>query len=71
LFQKAMAMGDLLALAQTSKSTWLLVAIGVTMLAFALSAFACDRLGYTIISPFLAAGAWLSAAFGVLAWLWR
>ena len=71
MFQKAMAMGDLLALAQTSKSTWLLVATGVTMLAFALSAFACDRLGHKILSPFLAAGAWLSAAFAVLVWLWR
>jgi len=71
MFQKAMVMGDLLALAPTSKSTWLLVATGVTMLAFALSAFACDRLGHKILSPFLAAGAWLSAAFGVLVWLWR
>jgi hypothetical protein len=33
-----MAMGDLLALVPTSKSTWLLVATGVAMLAFALSA---------------------------------
>jgi hypothetical protein len=34
LFQKAMAMGDLLALAQTSKSTWLR------------SVSRCWRLGY-------------------------
>jgi hypothetical protein len=64
-------MGDLFALVPTAKSTWLLVATGVTMLAFALSAFACDRLGHKIISPFLAAGAWLSAAFGALLWFWR
>ena len=62
---------DLLALLPTSKTTWLLVATGVTLLAFALSAFACDRLGHKIISPFLAAGAWLSAAFGALVWFWR
>jgi hypothetical protein len=65
-------MPDLFALIPTSsKSTLLLVLTGVTLLAFALSAFACDRLGYKIISPFLAAGAWLSAAFGLLVWLWR
>jgi hypothetical protein len=64
-------MRDLFALIPTSKSTWLLAATGVTLLAFAFSAFACDRLGYKIISPFLAAGAWLSAVFGMLVWLWR
>lgn len=58
-------MRDLFALVPASKLTWLLVVTGVTLMAFALSALACDRLGYKIISPFLAAGAWLSAAFGV------
>jgi hypothetical protein len=55
----------------TSMATWLLVVTGVTTLAFALSALACDRLGYKIISPFLAAGAWLSGALAVLVWFWR
>jgi hypothetical protein len=64
-------MGDLFALVPTPTSMWLLIATGFTLLAFALSAFACDQLGYKIVSPFLAAGAWLSAAFGVLVWLWR
>jgi hypothetical protein len=63
---------DLLALLQIpNETTWLLVLSGVFMLAFALSAFACDRLGYKVISPFLAAGAWLSAGFGALVWFWR
>jgi hypothetical protein len=48
-----------------------LIVAGVTTLAFASSAFACDRLGRTIISPFLAAGAWLFGAFAVLVWCWR
>jgi hypothetical protein len=64
-------MDDLLGLLPLSKAMWLLILAGVTTLAFALSAFAFDRLGYTIISPFLAAGAWLFGAFGVLVWLWR
>ena len=59
-------MDDLATLLPTSKATWLLIVAGVTTLAFALSAFACDRLGHTIISPFLAAGAWLFGAFAVL-----
>ena len=62
---------DLATLLPTSKATWLLVVTGVTTLAFALSAFACDRLGQKIISPFFAAGAWLFGAFGVLVWYWR
>jgi hypothetical protein len=62
---------DPVALLPTAKATWLLVLTGITMLAFALSAFVFDRLGHKIISPFLAAGAWLSAAFGVLVWFWR
>ena len=57
-------MDDLATLLPTSKATWLLIVAGVTTLAFALSAFASDRLGHTIVSPFLAAGAWL---FGALA----
>ena len=44
---------------------------GVTTLAFALAAFALDRSGHKIISPFFAAGAWLFGAFGVLVWYWR
>ena len=59
-------MDDLPTLLPTSKATWLLIVAGVTTLAFALSAFACDRLGHAIISPFLAAGAWLFGAFAVL-----
>ena len=64
-------MHDLPTLLPASKATWLLILVGVTALAFALSAFACDRLGYKIISPFLAAGAWLSGALAVLVWFWR
>ena len=56
-------MDDLATLLPTSKATWLLIVAGVTTLAFALSAFASDRLGHTIVSPFLAAGAWLFGAF--------
>ena len=59
-------MDDLATLLPISKATWLLIVAGVTTLAFALSAFACDRLGHAIISPFLAAGAWLFGAFAVL-----
>ena len=47
------AMDDLATLLPTSKATWLLIVAGVTTLAFALSAFASDRLGHTIVSPFL------------------
>jgi hypothetical protein len=64
-------MHDLPTLLPASKATWLLILAGVTTLAFALSAFAGDRLGYKIISPFLAAGAWLSSAIVVLVWFWR
>ena len=62
---------DLVALLPTSRATWVLVVTGGTTLAFALSAFACDRSGHKIISPFFAAGAWLFGAFGVLVWYWR
>jgi hypothetical protein len=62
---------NLSALLPISKATWLLLNAGLITLAFALSAFACDRLGHKIISPFLAAGAWLSAAFWALVWFWR
>jgi hypothetical protein len=62
---------ELLALLPATKATWMLILTGVIGLAFVLSAFACDRLGYKIIAPFLAAGAWLSAAFGALVWYWR
>jgi hypothetical protein len=62
---------DLLAQLQIARAMWVLILTGVTGLAFALSAFACDQLGRTIISPFLAAGAWLCAAFGALVWFWR
>jgi hypothetical protein len=64
-------MDELATLLPTSTATWLLIVAGVTTVAFALSAFACDRLGHTIISPFLAAGAWLFGAFAVLVWFWR
>jgi hypothetical protein len=64
-------MDDLATLLPASKATWLLIISCVTMLALAFSAFACDRLGHTIISPFLAAGAWLLGAFAVLVWFWR
>jgi hypothetical protein len=64
-------MDQLAALFPTSMTTWLLILAGISTLAFALSAFACDRLGHKIISPFLAAGAWLSGAFAVLVWFWR
>ena len=61
-------MDDLATLLPTSKATWLLVVSSVTTLAFALSAFACDRLGHTIISPFLAAGAFVRGirSFGLV-----
>jgi hypothetical protein len=64
-------MDDLPALLPTSRAAWLLILAVVTTFAFTLSAFACDRLGYKIISPFLAAGAWLSGALAVLVWFWR
>ena len=64
-------MDDLVTLLPTSKATWVLVITGVTTLAFALSAFACDRSGHTIISPFFAAGAWLFGEFAVLVWFRR
>jgi hypothetical protein len=38
-------MDDLATLLPTSKATWLLIVAGVATLAFALSAFACDRFG--------------------------
>ena len=44
-------MDDLATLLPTSKATWLLIVVAVTTLAFTLSAFACDRLGYKIFSP--------------------
>jgi hypothetical protein len=39
-------MDDLLGLLPDSKAMWVLILAGVTTLAFALSAFACDRLGH-------------------------
>ena len=62
---------DLLAQLPGASATWVLVLTGVIGLAFALSAFACDRLGHRIIAPFLAAVAWLCAAFDALVWFWR
>jgi hypothetical protein len=64
-------MDDLAGLLAISKATLLLIVAVVTTLAFALSAFACDRLGHKIVSPFLAAGASLFGAFAVLVWFWR
>jgi cytochrome b subunit of formate dehydrogenase len=46
---------DLLAQLPTARATWVLILTGLAGIAFSLSAFACDRLGHTIISPFLAA----------------
>jgi hypothetical protein len=54
-----------------SKVTRLLIVMAVTTLAFTLSAFACDRLGHKIFSPFLAASAWLFGACAVLVWFWQ
>ena len=42
------AMDTLAILLPISRATWLLVITSVTTVAFALSAFACDRLGRTI-----------------------
>jgi hypothetical protein len=64
-------MDELAALFPTSTATSLLVLAGITTLAFALSAFASDRLEHKIVSPFLAAGAFLFGAFSVLVWFWR
>jgi hypothetical protein len=64
-------MDGLAAFLPSLTTTRLLMVAGVTTLAFALSAFACDRRSHKIVSPFLAAGAWLSGAFAVLVWLWR
>ena len=64
-------MDDLLGLLPASKAMWVIFLAGVTTLAFALSAFACDRSGHKIVGPFLAAGAWLFGTFGVLVWFWR
>jgi hypothetical protein len=50
-------MDNLTALLPTATATRLLIIAGVTTLAFALSAFAYDRRGHKIVSPFLAAGA--------------
>jgi hypothetical protein len=53
-------------------ATWLLVAVALTALFFALFAFICDRTGHKIIAAFLAAGAWLLTGFGVVVvWSWR
>jgi hypothetical protein len=46
----------------TLPTTTLFVAIVLTFLAFAVSAFVCDRQGHMFVAAFLAAGAWLSAA---------
>jgi hypothetical protein len=62
---------DLWALLPTSNATWLLVITAVITLAFALAAFMLDRAGHKVISPFLAAGAWLFGAFALLVWYWR
>src|SRR5437899_3157848 len=56
-------MDDLAGLLAISIVTLLLIVTVVTTLAFALSAFACDRLGHKSVSRFLAAGAWLFGAF--------
>ena len=48
--------------------TQLLIAVGLTALAFALLAAAFTLRGNRIIAAFLAAGAWLFGAFGVAVW---
>jgi hypothetical protein len=45
----------------------LFAAIVLTFLAFAVSAFFCDRRGHVFIAAFFAAGAWLFAAVLALA----
>jgi hypothetical protein len=62
---------DFAALIPDARVTWLLVAVALTTLFFALFAFICDRTGHKIIAAFLAAGAWLFAGFGVGLWFWR
>ena len=57
-------MDDLTTLLPISRATWTLVVAGVTTLAFVLSAFACDRLGHTIISPFLGSRSHEAVALG-------
>ena len=42
-------MDTLATLLPSSKAIWVLIVTSVTALAFALSAFACDRLGHKII----------------------
>ena len=44
-------MGDLATLLPISRATWVLVVTSVTTVAFALSAFACDRSGHKIVGP--------------------
>jgi hypothetical protein len=53
-----------------TESTLLALTI-VAVIAFALLAFMANRSGRQVISAFLAAGAWLFFASGVLTWLWR
>jgi len=55
-------------LPQSVDTTRLLIAIGLTALAFALCAAAFALRGNKIIAAFLAAGAWLFGAFGVAVW---
>jgi hypothetical protein len=63
---------DFAALVPGTRATWLLVAVALTALFFALFAFICDRTGHKIIAAFLAAGAWLFTGFGVVVdWFWR
>jgi vacuolar-type H+-ATPase subunit I/STV1 len=55
-------------LPQSVDTTRLLIAIGLTALAFALCAAAFTLRGNRIIAAFLAAGAWLFGALGVAVW---
>ena len=57
---------DFAALIPDTRVTWLLVAVALTTLFFALFAFICDRTGHKIIAAFFAAGAWLFTGFGVV-----
>jgi hypothetical protein len=64
-------MDDLATLLPTSKATWLLVGAGVTALVLRCPHLRAIDWDTRFISPFLAAGAWLSGALAVLVWLWR
>jgi hypothetical protein len=56
--------------AATFPTITMFMLIVISLLAFAVSAVACNRSGHMFIAAFLAAGAWLfAAALALLAWL--